>query len=95
MTHSEMIAKLKTLNAQNPIEAQATEKQISFFSKLSKLSKQTEKQYRSWGACPFETKIALMIEMGRVNKKGLSFEISAYLSAKEQARINVLTALYA
>ncbi|NCX93363.1 MAG: hypothetical protein EBX40_01640 [Gammaproteobacteria bacterium] len=95
MTHAEMIAKIKTLNAQNSVEIQATEKQIAFFTKLSKLSKQSEKQYRDWGACPFETQLSLMIEMGRVNKKGLSHEINSYLEAKQQARIAVMTALHA
>jgi hypothetical protein len=95
MTHAEMIAKIKFENAKNTPAQQATEKQISYFAKLCKLSKQTESLYRSWGACPYEVKINLMIELGRINKRGISEEINSHIETKQQAYINVMTGLYA
>jgi len=93
MTHSEMILKIKEINEKNSIENKATEKQISYFAKLVKVSKLGLSLYPA-GFCPYQTKLNLMIEMDTINKKGLSKEIQSEIESKQEAYIQNVTSLY-
>jgi hypothetical protein len=95
MTHAEMIAQIKIENAKNAPAQQATEKQIAYFAKLQKLSAADEARYRAMGGCPYQIKLGLMIELGRINKRGISFEIDRDVQSRQSAYAITVGALYA
>jgi hypothetical protein len=95
MTHAEMIAQIKIENAKNEMVKQATEKQIAYFAKLQKLSAANEARYRAMGGCPYEIKLKLMIELERINKRGISFEIDRDVQIRKSAYATAIETLHA